>query len=75
MDEMELDARGLSCPLPVLKAQKRLRAAAPGTTLTVRTTDPKAPDDFRHFCTAQRHVLVSLEPEGEGHKLVIRRGG
>ncbi|MCB1883865.1 MAG: sulfurtransferase TusA family protein [Geminicoccaceae bacterium] len=75
MAEAELDARGLSCPLPVLKAQKRLRDLPGGGRLLVRTTDPKAPDDFRHFCAERGHRLVDLAAEGEGHRIVIEKHG
>jgi tRNA 2-thiouridine synthesizing protein A len=43
---MELDARGLSCPLPLLKARQALAGLAPGETLVVLATDPEAPIDL-----------------------------
>lgn len=53
-----LDARGLNCPLPVLKARKRLAGMGPGERLVVLATDPRAPDDFRAFCEAAGHALL-----------------
>ena len=47
--DLELDVTGLTCPLPVLRAQKRLGELEPGTILTVRATDPIAAIDFPHF--------------------------
>ena len=47
-----LDAQGLKCPLPVLKARKALKAVAPGGLLRVLATDPGASKDFIHFCDA-----------------------
>ena len=41
-----LDARGLACPLPALKARRALAALAPGETLVVLATDPEAPVDI-----------------------------
>jgi tRNA 2-thiouridine synthesizing protein A len=47
----EVDCEGLLCPLPVLRARKRLLAMAPGAVLRVRATDPMAAIDLPHFCT------------------------
>jgi tRNA 2-thiouridine synthesizing protein A len=70
-----LDARGLNCPLPVLKARKRLMAMRPGERLLVLATDPKAPDDLRHFCAEAGHrLLESDEAEGGAYRFVIERG-
>jgi tRNA 2-thiouridine synthesizing protein A len=73
MADETFDARGMKCPIPVLKAAKRLKALAPGDTLTVEATDPSAPDDFRNFCETSGNELVSLE-EGEGlYTIVVRK--
>ncbi len=71
--EQTLDARGLSCPLPVLKARKRLLALAPGDRLRVLATDPKAPGDFRLYSSESGHRLVE-EGERDGvFELVLER--
>ena len=54
-----LDARGLLCPLPVLKAAKRLRAMTPGQILRVEADDPAAIVDVPHFCTETGYELLS----------------
>jgi tRNA 2-thiouridine synthesizing protein A len=70
-----LDARGLNCPLPVLKARKRLMGMGRGDRLLVLATDPKAPDDLRHFCAEAGHKLLqSDEADGGGYRFVIERG-
>lgn len=74
MIEELLDARGLTCPLPVLKARKRLLAMAPGTRLRVLATDPKAPDDFRLYCTQSGHRLVEDGACRGDLVLVVERG-
>ena len=51
----ELDAIGLLCPLPVLKARKRLLAMAEGTVLVMRADDPAAIVDVPHFCSEAGH--------------------
>ncbi len=50
----EVDARGLLCPLPVLRLRKRLAALPAGTTLRLITTDPAAIIDVPHFCAEGR---------------------
>ena len=61
MDERELDARDLVCPLPVLKARKALMGMTPGAVLKVLATDPAAPIDFGVFCETNGHRLLSTE--------------
>lgn len=73
--DAELDARGLLCPLPVLKARKRLTALAPGQVLCVLSDDPAALVDFPHFCAEQGHDLVAARDLGHPlHAYLIRRG-
>ena len=57
----DLDARGLLCPLPVLKAAKRIRGMAPGTVLRVTADDPAAVVDIPHFCSEQGHTLLQSD--------------
>jgi len=72
----ELDATGLLCPLPVLKARKRLAALAPGALLAVRTDDPAARVDVPHFCAEQGHALIAQEDGADGvMTFLIRNGG
>lgn len=66
----ELDARGLLCPLPVLKARKRLLAMQAGQVLRVLADDPAAIIDFPHFCHEQGHELVSAQ----AGKYLLRKG-
>jgi tRNA 2-thiouridine synthesizing protein A len=69
-----LDARGLLCPLPVLKARKRLKTLASGETLRVLADDPAAIVDVPHFCMEAGHRLVSSETDGPFQTYVIRKG-
>lgn len=70
----ELDATGLLCPLPVLKARKRLQGLMSGDTLTLRTDDPAAVVDVPHFCTEAGHQLVESREDGTAQIYVIRKG-
>ena len=56
----ELDATGLRCPLPVLRAKKRLKDVAPGGTLRILATDPDAVADFEAFCAARPELAPRL---------------
>ncbi|MDX5361694.1 MAG: sulfurtransferase TusA family protein [Alphaproteobacteria bacterium] len=67
-----LDVRGLQCPLPVLKARKRMGSLAPGALLTVLATDPAARIDFPHYCDTSGHELVEQREEGETLVFVLR---
>lgn len=73
MSEHHLDAKGLKCPLPVLKAAKRMKALAAGETLKVEATDPSAPGDFRNYCETSGNELVSLERGEELVTIVLRK--
>ncbi|MEL6101002.1 MAG: sulfurtransferase TusA family protein [Pseudomonadota bacterium] len=72
-DRLKLDAIGLLCPLPVLKARKRLQALEPGECLTVLADDPAAIVDVPHFCTEAGHDLVSTDLDGPVQTYVIRK--
>jgi tRNA 2-thiouridine synthesizing protein A len=66
MSDTLLDARGLKCPLPVLRARKAMQALAPGAVLTVLATDPGSVRDFQTFCEATGNTLVEqTEQDGE----------
>jgi tRNA 2-thiouridine synthesizing protein A len=69
----ELDARGLICPLPVLKARKALKTVEIGQCLVVRATDPGAPKDFEHFCETTGSELVGVEQLADHAVITIRR--
>jgi len=69
-----LDARGLMCPLPVLKTAKVLRALTVDDVLTVWADDPIAVIDIPHFCDEVGHTLVSQHTDGEHQVYVIKRG-
>lgn len=71
--ENTLDATGLLCPLPVLKARKRLQSLASGDTLTVHADDPAAVIDVPHFCAEAGHTLVKTDTDGSVQIYIIRK--
>jgi tRNA 2-thiouridine synthesizing protein A len=58
----EIDARGLKCPLPVIRLAQAARQAPAGTTLTLLTTDPAAAPDVAAWCRLRGHTLLSQTP-------------
>jgi tRNA 2-thiouridine synthesizing protein A len=72
--DADVDARGLICPLPVLKAQKRLSSLPAGAVLRLVATDPMAVIDVPHFCAAAGHTLIETGTEGTARVWLIRRG-
>lgn len=69
----EIDAIGLLCPLPVLKARKRLKSMADGAVLRLLATDPAARIDVPHFCNESGHELISAEPVNGATAYLIRK--
>lgn len=68
-----LDAKGLLCPLPVLKARKRLQALVQGQVLRVEADDPAAVVDMPHFCAETGHDLVLIEDQEAFRVYYIRK--
>jgi tRNA 2-thiouridine synthesizing protein A len=70
----EVDARGLLCPLPVLRARRRLAALPPGAVLRLLTDDPAAVLDVPHFCADAGHaILEQTSLDATAHAWLIRR--
>lgn len=62
MDCIVVDARGLRCPMPLLKARKALSALQVGERLQVWATDPGAEADFKAYCAQTGHQWLGIEP-------------
>lgn len=73
MARHQLDAKGLQCPLPVLRARKVLKGLGPGDVLEVQATDPGAPKDFAAFCEATGDRLLSSTEEGGVYRIDIEK--
>ena len=70
----ELDAIGLKCPLPVLKARKRLQSMASGDVLRMLADDPAAVIDVPHFCNEAGHGFDGMEEAADHVVYLIRKG-
>jgi tRNA 2-thiouridine synthesizing protein A len=72
--DAEVDCAGLLCPLPVLRARKRLLAMAEGQVLRVIASDKMAAIDLPHFCAESGHEFISASTGAGGDIYLIRRG-
>jgi tRNA 2-thiouridine synthesizing protein A len=67
-----LDAKGLNCPLPIVKAKKALKDVPVGGTLEVLATDPGSVADFDAFCRATGNELVESSQVENVYRFLIR---
>ena len=74
LDPAVYDLKGLNCPLPVLKARKRLAGMPVGSRLWLETTDPLAVLDIPAFCAETGHLLVESFAVDGGHRFLVERG-
>ena len=72
MADVSVDAKGLNCPIPILKAKKAMKDVPSGGTLEVFATDPGAVQDFEAFCRSTGHELVESNVEDGTYSFVIR---
>lgn len=70
----ELDASGLNCPLPILRAKKALNKLDTGNVLRIIATDPGSVKDFEAFCKQTGNELMSSGSEGEKFTFLIKKG-
>jgi tRNA 2-thiouridine synthesizing protein A len=73
MADVVLDAKGMNCPLPILKTKKALQTLQPGGLLEVLATDPGSVADFESFCRQTGNQLVSSSKEGDVFKFLVKR--
>jgi tRNA 2-thiouridine synthesizing protein A len=73
MADQLLDAKGLNCPLPILKAKKALKDVPAGGTLEILATDPGAVADFAAFCRTTGNELVEHSEEGGVYRFILRK--
>lgn len=73
--EQQLDTRGLTCPLPLLKAKQALNRMQPGELLRVLATDPGSVRDFEVFARQTGHALLLSEQADGEFTYVLRKAG
>jgi len=72
-EDLILDAKGLNCPLPILKTKVLLNKMQAGEILYVEATDPHSVIDFEAYCARTDHKLLNIEEEEKLFKFYIRR--
>lgn len=72
--DVDLDARGLNCPLPILRARQALRAMQSGQILRIVATDPGSAQDFKLFAQQTGHALLDLSQVGGEYTILMRKG-
>ena len=70
-----LDARGLNCPLPILRTKKALAALEAGDTLAVTASDPGSVKDMDSFCQQTGNEMLSSSQDEDGFQFLIRTQG
>lgn len=68
-----IDARGLACPLPLIKARQAIMVVEPGATICVLATDPTSKRDFEMFTEATGHKLLRQEKQDEVFLYVVEK--
>ncbi len=69
----QLDAKGLNCPLPILKTKVLLNKMQPDEILLVEATDPHSQVDFEAYCARTHHILLKSECDNGIFKFLIKR--
>ncbi len=72
--DQELDARGLNCPLPILRAKKALNGMAAGEILKIISTDPGSVKDFEAFASQTGNELMASTEEGGEFHFLMKKG-
>jgi len=72
--DAQLDARGLHCPLPILKAKKRLHELDDGQALCVLADDPGSVEDFQAFSRQTGNELLDFQELADHYLFVLRKG-
>ena len=72
--KQELDARGLNCPLPILRTKKAMNGLASGEILKVIATDPGSVKDMEAFCKQTGNEMVSTSQAGDDYTFMIKKG-
>lgn len=73
--DLVIDATGLACPLPLLKAKQALNQLAPGQVVEISATDPGSVRDFHSFSDVTTHSIIHFDEKDGLYIYVIKKGG
>ena len=68
-----LDAKGLNCPMPIMKAKRAMKGLGPGDTLEIEATDPGSVKDFEAFCRTTGNELMASKEEDGVYSFLIKK--
>jgi tRNA 2-thiouridine synthesizing protein A len=72
--DLEIDAIGLLCPLPVLRLRKRMQALDASSIIKLLASDPAAAVDVPHFCNENGHTFLGSEHEAQSTAYFVQKG-
>ncbi len=75
MTTTHLDLKGLNCPLPVLRANKKMKEIMAGDILEIEVTDPAAPKDFETYSSTTGHELVRSDEADGVYTISLKKSG
>ena len=70
--EHTIDAKGLKCPMPVIKLQQQIRKTRPGKLVLIDCTDPGAEKDIGSWCRVNKHPLLKVIKTDTGCQIIIK---
>ena len=71
--DLQLDARGLNCPMPIVKTAQAIKGLASGQTIEVLATDPGSTKDFEAWSKTTGNLLVEQSVDGGVFRFVLRK--
>ncbi|USG66910.1 sulfurtransferase TusA family protein [Brevibacillus ruminantium] len=69
-----VDAKGLACPMPIVKAKKAVDAMESGQIMQVESTDKGSVNDFQSWVRANHHELLKMEEDAGVYRIFVRKG-
>lgn len=69
-----LDARGMLCPMPIVKTNKAMEPLRPGQVLELLATDKGSCVDVPAWCSSRKHTLLHTDTEGSVYRFYIKKG-
>jgi tRNA 2-thiouridine synthesizing protein A len=72
--DLIVDAKGLSCPMPIVKAKKAIDTLQSGQILQLETTDKGSKNDFQSWVKQTNHELIKMEEDNGVFRFLIKKG-
>jgi TusA-related sulfurtransferase len=73
-DVVEVDARRLLCPMPVIRLQDRIESLPPGSEVRITCTDPGTQNDIPTWCRINGHSVLSASQQQDDYIFLVRKG-